>query len=176
MVAPAVRPRIVAVDPGPEKSGVVLYDPEISEPVVWAAVSANDDLLHLLAIHALPCDGGDGSPCELSPANHVLVVESMVPRGQPVYRQTMETLVWIGRFIQAWDGPHVLLDRESVKRRLVQSSTAGVGDAHVRAAIMERFGGPEKAKGRKAAPGPLYHVKSHAMAALALAVAHSEGE
>jgi hypothetical protein len=37
-------------------------------------------------------------------------------------------------------------------------------------ALIDRFGGSERAKGTKKAPGPLLAIKSHEWAALALAV------
>jgi hypothetical protein len=43
-------------------------------------------------------------------------------------------------------------------------------DANIRQAILDRFGGKEKAIGKKANPGPLYGVKSHLWSALAVAL------
>jgi hypothetical protein len=81
--------------------------------------------------------------------------------------------VWIGRFIEAWDGPHQLVYRKDVTLHLCNSPRAK--DPHIRASLIDRFGG-EGAIGRKAAPGPLYGVKSHAWAALAVAVTAQDNQ
>ena len=54
--------------------------------------------------------------------------------------------------------------------KLALCGSARATDANLRAALLDRYGGSGRAIGTRKAPGPLYGVKSHAWAALALAV------
>ena len=47
-------------------------------------------------------------------------------------------------------------------------------DLKYRAALIDRFGGKDKAIGCKSAPGPLYSVKADAWSALALATTFAD--
>jgi len=99
----------------------------------------------------------------------LLAVEMIASYGMPVGREVFETCVWIGRFAEAWahgGGEYRLVYRREVK--LLHCNSARAKDANVRQALIDRFGGKEKAIGRKAAPGPLYGVKGDAWAALAV--------
>jgi hypothetical protein len=63
----------------------------------------------------------------------------------------------------------VAISRKDVKQHLC--GTVRATDADVRDALIHRFGpGKEKAVGKKKTPGPLYGVKGHGWAALAVAV------
>src|SRR5690606_4735562 len=74
-----------------------------------------------------------------------------------------------GRFIQACQAPSTKVYRKDVKLHLCGSPRAK--DANIRQSLLDRFGpGKEKAVGTKQNPGPLYGVKSHMWAALAVAV------
>ena len=85
-----------------------------------------------------------------------------------------ETQLWAGRFLEAAHRvPSHAMGRAKVKATLL--GTASASDADVRAALIDRFGpGREKAIGRKASPGPLYGIRSHSWAALAIAVAFAD--
>ncbi|MGF6839883.1 hypothetical protein QF001_003750 [Paraburkholderia youngii] len=143
---------LLAIDPGPVTSGLVVFD---GERVFNAtAVVHNAALLHLVGEYAGP-----------------VALEMIASYGMAVGREVFETCVWVGRFMQAaLCGPDnvTLADRKSIKLHLCGSSRAK--DANIRAALLDRFGGKEKAVGKKRAPGPLYGVHSHAWAALAVAV------
>jgi hypothetical protein len=84
----------------------------------------------------------------------------------PVGREVFETCVWIGRFQQVWRDPEAvkLVYRRDVKLHLCGNSRAK--DANIRQALIDKLG----PVGTKAAPGPLYGVRSHAWAAVAVAV------
>ena len=164
-----VAPRIVAVDPGSESSGVVLFDPVCSEPVVYAAKVENDHLLAWLHAKAIPYDVAGWHHLT---GPHVLVVEMMRARGMPFSNEEMRTLVWLGRFIEAWGGEWREVYRQDVKIHLC--GTAKARDANIRAALIDRFGGKDAAIGCKRAPGPLYGVKADAWSALALAATYAE--
>lgn len=150
-------PTLYAIDPGTEQSALVSID----GGRIWGEVVANDDLSHYLALEA-------------SSDRH-LVIEEIASYGMPVGREVFQTCVWTGRFIEVWrarGGSWSLLPRKDVKLALCGSLKAK--DSNVRMAVLDRFGGKEKAIGKKAAPGPLYGIKSHAWAALALALAYQE--
>lgn len=150
---------IVAVDPGSESSGWVLYEPGGTPRVVLSrADEPNASVLSML--RALRASGGAD----------LFAVETFQPRGQPLYSQLVTTAIWTGRFIEAWGGADfVCVPREQAKRVLL-GTTKG-SDGNVRAALIDMHGGVAVAVGSKKAPGVLYGVKSHAWAALAVAVA-----
>jgi len=166
MIAPnrPAPPRILAIDPGSAASGVVLYDPVCSEPVVYAAKVENVHLVRDLR-------NGEVSP-EMPLSGAVLVVEMMRARGMPFSNDEMRTLVWLGRFIEAWGGEWAEVYRQDVKLHLCGSVKAR--DGNIRAALIDRFGGKDKAIGNKRAPGPLYAVKADAWSSLALAITYTE--
>ena len=152
---------VLAIDPGPEKSGWILaLDPGPKETgwvvfdgacVLHAGISPNVEV-----IADLPTQ----SRCE------ILAIEMVSSYRMPVGREVFETCVWIGRFVQAWARPDEvrLVYRRDVKLELC--GTARAKDANVRQALIDRIG----PQGRKKDPGPTYGVKGHAWAALAVAV------
>ena len=157
---------IVAIDPGPTVSGVVFYDHDKQR-----VVTARSDLENVIVLTMLTTPYPFASTSEL-------VIEQVVSYGKPVGVEVFETVFWTGRFAQAWDTlrprPCVRIPRRDVCRHLCNSSR-GVGDPEVRQALIDRFGpGRDVAIGRKAAPGPLYEVRKHAWAALAVAVTHAD--
>ncbi len=98
-----------------------------------------------------------------------LVIEQIASFGMPVGAEVFTTVWWTGRFYEAWPGhsSRHMLPRSAVKMHLCQTMRAK--DAHIRQALLDRFGG-SSAIGKKAHPGPLYGLKSHQFAALAVAV------
>jgi hypothetical protein len=143
---------IFAVDPGPTKSGWVLY---VDGRVAECGVSDNHELLSML----------DSFAC----ATNIMAVEMIASYGMTVGRETFETVLWIGRFAQAWLSASkecrcLKVYRQEAKRCVCKTHKAS--DADVRAALITRLG----EVGTKKAPGPLYKVKSHAWAAVAVAV------
>ena len=98
-----------------------------------------------------------------------LAVEMIASYGMPVGREVFETCVFIGRLLQQWYQTHPpstaqLVYRKDVKMHLCGSPRAK--DAHIRQALLDKLG----PVGTKKEKGPLYGVKSHAWAALAVAV------
>lgn len=151
---------ILAIDPGTTESGWVLLD---DGQVYDSGVMSNADILDHVR-HA-PDNG------------QKLAIEMIASYGMAVGREVFETCVMIGRLIEAWHSPDDvrLVYRRDVKLLLCGSPRAK--DANIRVALIDMFGGKDKAVGKKAAPGPLYGVKSHAWAALGVAVtaAHQMG-
>ncbi len=143
----------MAIDPGPEKSAFVLYDGK----VVAKDIVGNRHLLE-----AIKSEEQAGK----------LVVEMIASYGMPVGAEVFETCVWIGRFIEANNGAHAKVYRKDVKLHLCGQPRAK--DPNVRQALIDRFGGKEKAIGSKKRPGPLYGIKGDMWAALAVAVTYAD--
>lgn len=154
---------LLALDPGPTETGWVLYG---DERVLASGVKDNHDLLAYM--HRPYALSGD--------AVHVdhLAVEMIASYGLAVGREVFETVLWIGRFMQAWRDPEAvrLIYRRDVKLHLCGTSKAK--DPNVRQALLDMFqrsgGGATPQIGIKSKPGPLYGVSSHAWAALGVAV------
>jgi len=113
--------------------------------------------------------------------HHALVMEVVRPRGMlPIYKELVDTAIWIGRFQQMWD-PAATNDhspggngffeitREQVKRAILGKMNGK--DSQLRAATIDLFGGKDRAIGKKASAGPLYDIKSDMWSALAIAIA-----
>lgn len=145
---------ILAIDPGPKKGGVVLWDSE-AQAVVSADVAPNTELLDVVS--AVPAD--------------VFAFEMIASYGMAVGRDTFETLVWSGRLVQRWTDmpciaprPVLRVYRQDAKRCVLRTHKGS--DSDVRSALIDRIGHV----GTRKNPGPLYGVTSHAWAALAVAV------
>lgn len=139
---------ILAIDPGPTESGMVLYD---GKKVVAAYTLPNDDVLEWIL---------NDSRLQL------VAIEMVASFGMAVGKEVFETVRWIGRFQQAcpWPDDVVLVYRLDVKLHLCKSARAK--DANVRQALIDLVGAP----GTKKNPGPTYGVKGDAWSALAVAV------
>lgn len=146
---------ILAIDPGPEQSAFVLYDDDRRGLDAFGKVP-NDEILGLLQ----------------NLRARVLVVEMIASYGMPVGREVFETCMWIGRFVERWPDEYELLYRAAVKMHLC--GTMRAKDANVRAALMDAWGGKEKAMGTKKQPGPLHGVKGDVWAALGVAVTYAD--
>lgn len=154
--SPVRARRILAIDPGSERSGWVLYDPATRS--VDLAGGETDDVELISMIRAR------------SFTDAVLAFEVLAPWGQ-IRPELISTTLWCGRFAEAWlgrGGEVAQATRTEVKVWLLGQSKGNDGD--VNAALREIHGGARAAVGTKAAPGPLYTVRSHAWAALGVAV------
>jgi len=155
--------KILAIDPGPEESAYVEYDPELHR-VLTHFKRANEDILAGLKTTA--------------GLTHI-VLEKVECFGKPVGAEVFETVFWSGRFweaaIQARFAYHFArVGRRQVKLHLC-GSVNGVTDPEIRQRLIDLFGpGKEKAIGKKDSPGPLYGIKADCWAALALAVTFAE--
>lgn len=138
--------RVLAIDPGTHESGYAL----LGEGVEVSGVAANDEVCDLIRRNDYDC----------------LAIEKIVSYGSAVGQETFDTCVWIGRFMEVSGVPTdvLLIPRHKVKRHV-----CGPGkhtDPDVRASLIKLLG----PQGTKKQPGPTYGVKSHAWAALAVAV------
>ena len=154
---------LLCIDPGPIKSGFVLYDGE--KVVQCSSEIDNETLLDSV---------------KRTIAAHHLAIEMVASYGMAVGKDVFETCVWIGRFIQAFPGSHTCVYRRDVKLALCDSMRAK--DTNIRQAILDLFpatgGGKTPQIGTKKEPGPLYGVSKHAWAALAVGITYfmREGE
>ena len=148
---------ILAIDPGSEKSAFVLYAPDHNRSFPLYRFGKHDNTFLL---EQLP-QWGAALP------GMTLAIEMIASYGMPVGREVFETCVWIGRFVQAWPGPHQLVYRREVKLHLCGSVRAK--DGNVRQALIDRHGGAT-AIGKKASKGPLYGCSADVWAALGVAV------
>lgn len=150
---------IIAIDPGTEQSAYVTFDGAV--PVEHATLP-NIEVRELLKSWSVEWP---------------LVIENVESYGKPVGRETFETVRWLGRFEEIWCPRHVVfVSRRHVKLWLCNSSSK-VSDANIHAAIYDIFGGSrQKAVGTKSDPGPLYGLKGHEFAALAVAVTFTQSD
>ena len=77
---------ILALDPGPDKTGWVHYG---DGRVLCAGIAPNADVL--AGINSFDA--------------RILAIEMVASYGMPVGREVFETVWWIGRFTQAWARP-----------------------------------------------------------------------
>jgi hypothetical protein len=153
---------ILAIDPGNKDSAYVLYDTETKLPISWEKTS-NAEVLALI---------------ECSDADQ-LYLEMIASYGMPVGASVFETCIMIGRCIEVWGRTGFRADLEAhfIYRREVKlhlCNSAKAKDANVRQALIDRYGGKEKAIGKKAIPGPLYGMKADCWAALGVAITAAE--
>lgn len=149
---------LLAIDPGTTHSGWVRvrhYPGECSYPPILPLGCGVGDNHEILAM----CRDHDGP----------IAIEMIASYGMAVGKEVFETCVWIGRFVQVAGPERVrLVYRKDVKLHLCGSPRAK--DANIRQALIDRWGGKAEAIGNVKRPGPLYAVKSHAWAALGVAV------
>ncbi len=195
--------KLLAIDPGTERSALIGFDTSETHPlaiapgvVTFAEILENRDAIAKVRSHAR-VEGDIGL--------EKLLIEMFdgrtgVPLGMAAYR----TLVWIGRFEEAWirHKPLAEVQRSAIKKHLCGSGSAK--DANVSAALAARFageGGRDVAVGGKRCkqckgkgwfgagrpvcdrcdggkwehpPGPLHGIKADMWQALAVAVTYAE--
>jgi hypothetical protein len=139
---------IYGVDPGPIDTGWVMWD---GKKVIEVGISPNDAFLERLR-----------STTESVP----LYVEMIASYGMAVGKETFETCVWIGRYVEVWSilgFPWQLCYRTQIRTH--HCFDARAGDSNVNAALRDKYGG----KGTRRQPGPFFGVKSHMWSAIAVA-------
>lgn len=143
---------ILAIDPGTESSGYALFKPAPDPRVLESGVVSNPEIFYLLR--------------NADSAGAVVAIEMIASYGMAVGKEVFETCVWVGRFQQSCSSPGAvrLVYRKDVKMHLC--GTPRAKDANIRQALIDLIG----MQGTKKAPGPTHGVKSHAWAALGVAV------
>uniref|UniRef100_A0A6M3LMW5 Uncharacterized protein n=1 Tax=viral metagenome TaxID=1070528 RepID=A0A6M3LMW5_9ZZZZ len=149
---------ILAIDPGTVQSAWLVWT---GSSVANHAIEPNVELIARLRQRRGAIGWADCA-----------VIEQIASYGMPVGAEVFETVRWSGRFEEAlYPVPVHQLPRRAVKLHLCGSARAK--DANVRQALLDKFGG-RAAIGRKAAPGPLYGIKSDLWAAFGVAVTFAE--
>lgn len=152
---------VLAIDPGPTVSGVVIYDHNRRRVIKSMKAATEQEAL---------------SEITFSPPEYVVAVERVQSYGISG-GSLLQTAEIGGSFRRrALDESH---DFEWRYRREILKSLDVTGkgsrDALVRNRLIEIFGGTKEiAVGKKATPGPLYGVSGHAWQALAVAVVVAE--
>lgn len=141
---------IIAIDPGPKKSAVCLYDPKNGK--LGSEIYRNEWLVKTLKEYQ----------------DDFLAIEMIACYGMAVGAETFDTCVWIGRFIEAHGKIHRKVYRSEVKIHICGSMKAK--DTNIRQALIDRFGG----LGTKNAPGKLYGFSKDKWSALAVALTAAE--
>jgi hypothetical protein len=152
---------ILAIDPGNEESAWCILE---NGALIAAKKQPNAEVLAMVR-------GGATGWQFAAPSR--IAIEMIASYGMPVGREVFETCLWIGRFIEAWEGggrsAAQLIYRREVK--LFHCESMRATDANIRAALIDRYGpGKAKAIGTKKAPGPLYGLKGDEWSALAVAL------
>ncbi len=155
---------ILAIDPGPTESAFVLYEPSTRE-VGGFGKWENEKLIAKVRQAGLFTSGPFA-------AADVLVVEMIASYGMPVGREVFETCVVVGKLLEAWGREHERLFRTTVKLHLCGQTRAK--DGNVRAALIDAFGGKDKAIGKKGTEGPLHGMSGDCWAALGVAVTYAD--
>ncbi len=151
---------ILGIDPGQVQSAWIFLEPKPGGVHVGRfGISPNEHVVNNLIMRRGTVD---------------LVIEMIASYGMAVGEETFETVVWIGRFMQAYANPERThrMKRLKVKTHLCHDSRAK--DGNIRQALIDRFGGKDAAVGKRGAPGPLYGISKDVWAALALAITFAE--
>ena len=146
---------LLAIDPGTEDSAWVRYDTATGSLRDWAK-TPNPNLRRVI-------QWGESD---------LMAIEMVASYGMSVGAEVFETCVWAGRFIECWWNRYhtrpLRVTRKEVALHLCNNPRAG--DPNVRQALVDLYGGKEKAIGRKASPGPLYGLSKDGWSALGVAV------
>lgn len=152
--------RVYAIDPGPERSAVVVLNAE-TRSVAFSGEMSTDEMISFLKTYAVP--------------DHTLAIEQIQNLGMIVGADVFETAYVSGRYAQAWadacGGPIVRYGRIAIKMAICHNTRAK--DANIRQALIDRYGvGKQQVIGTKKSPGPLYGVTGHEWSALAVGITH----
>lgn len=150
----------IGIDPGTTRSAFAVLVAE--SRLIEFGILPNEELLKRFR-------DGDFS-------SHVATFEEVRSYGMAVGKSVFETVLWCGRFMEAYENQSqrlaYRLGRLDVKLHLCKSPKAK--DANVRQAIIDRYeptgGGKEPAIGIKSNKGPLFGVSKDVWAALGVAI------
>lgn len=146
--------KVLAIDPGTQQSACAEFQ---FGRLTGFYIKQNADMLAWIRSYS---------------AEWHMPIEMVASYGMPVGEEVFETVVWIGRFIEAFKGKHTKIKRKEVCLTLCNSPRAN--DSAIRQRIIDLYGGKDKAIGRKKTPGPLYGVHDDEWAAIAVALTYFE--
>lgn len=147
---------VLAIDPGSQQSAYLIWT---GKKIVDMGIWKNEDLLE-----ELEYSEGEILKEEERLTDITLVIEMPQCFGMAVGKSVFETIFWIGRFCQAWEGEFKRIYRSQIKMYFCNSMRAK--DTNIRQALIDRLGPP----GTKKNQGILYGVKRDLWSALAIAV------
>lgn len=153
---------MIAIDPGPKESGIVVLELAIV-PAKQRYIPSTFGKLSNEAILANLRKGVY--------ADQTLAIEQIKCYGNPIGDTTIETIFWSGRFVQAHaarGGKWVLIPRVTVKNHICLNPRAK--DKNIRAALIDRYGEP----GTKKNKGILYGFTNDIFSALAIGLTACE--
>jgi hypothetical protein len=159
-----VSKHFIGIDPGPKDSAICVYSKSFNSNTwyIWNFKKLdNSAMLSYLDNQIYTLDG-----------YRLVAIEMVACYGMAVGAEVFETAFWAGKFHDRvetrCDVLSHLVYRKEVKINLCNSMKAK--DANIRQAIIDRFGGKEKAIGNKKNPGQLYKMAGDCWAALAVAL------
>lgn len=145
--------------------------------IVWGRMQPNSQILSMLE----SAENTFGVPL-------FVVFEGLSSYGKRIGESTINTLLWMGRMIHAYDRRRdfgetrsQIVLRRTVAAHLVGSRRKGdpTMDTMVKHAVAERFGGMgatlQSVKGKASDPGPCYGFSEDIWQAAGLAIAYLEG-
>ena len=146
--------KIIAVDPGTERSAMILWD---GRKIHMARILSNPDTRDQIY--------GFGAP------KPMLFIEQIECYGMVMGQTTLETVFWSGRFAEAAINCGIEVGR-MVRRdiKLHHCGSMRAKDSNVRRALIDKYGPP----GTKKKPGATYGLKADLWQAFALATYISE--
>ena len=116
--------RIIAIDPGTAESAWCVLDEGVPSAI---GKEENRLIVDKMRQGFAPFDHG------------LLAVEMVASYGMPVGKEVFETVLWIGRFVEAWDngvGAYRLIYRKDVK--LFHCHSLRANDSNIRACFARR--------------------------------------
>ena len=135
MIKDQTKLNVIAIDPGTFESAVIIFkDGEFTH-----LYEKNEIVRQLLLGYNLRGENAS-----------TLAMEMIASYGMAVGKSVFETCVWIGRFIEAYNGPFDMVYRKDVKMFLCHSMRAK--DGNIRQAIIDLYGGKDIAIGNKKCP------------------------
>lgn len=147
--------KILGIDPGTRQSAFVVWATK-KQKILDKGIIPNESMIKLVRAFK----------------GNIITIEMIASYGMPVGKEVFETVLWIGRFLEAYAliMPNVskhLVYRREIKMFFCNSMKAN--DSSIRQAIIDYFGGDkQKVIGLKQNPGRLYGVKKDIWAALAV--------
>lgn len=144
---------IVGIDPGQKESGVVKWS-HTQQRVLERQIMPNQQVIsYVQAVHSV----------------NIIAIEHFRGYGLRVGNDTFDSIWWSGRFAQIAVSSIMGIQVRMIPRADIVDCLCGhpkAGDKAVHQALVDKYG----EVGTKKNPGPLYGIKSHLWAALAVAV------
>lgn len=169
-----MRKLILAIDPGSTKSAYALLSFDKGfELIEFGKLDNNRMLLEI-------SDIGMRSLFKSNEAFMLIpVVEMVASYGMAVGKDVFETCVWIGRFIQKFQGSEHYSNYDIIYRKeekMCLCGTMKAKDSNIRQALIDRYAKHDfkNGKGKKNNPDVFYGVSADVWAAIAVGVTYHE--